>query len=266
MANWNNDDYDATEVKARIRVVAKIIIGAVVLLLALMAFLLCTVTVKTGRVAVVTEFGTITGSQSTGFHFKAPWQDYNMVDVTQIQVEDEYSTATKDNQSLPQRITAQIQIDPSRVQELYAKFLGNHVAGIVAPTLYSGFKSATAGFTLEDAIANRAELENKMLDTVELQLAQYGINVLSIQIKEVVLPANYAEAVEKRKVAEQDKLTAEIQRQTAEIDAQTNEVIANSLHEENFRQRFYDKWDGKLPLYMGGEGGLDMLLPSIDDQ
>jgi regulator of protease activity HflC (stomatin/prohibitin superfamily) len=149
--------------------------------------------VGTGRIAVVTRFGKVVGIEETGLHFKPAWDEYHELDTTQVQVRANYSTATKDNQSLPQVITAQVQIIPtkSNVEKLYKKFLGNQINGIVKPTLYSGFKSATAKYTLEDAIAKRDQLEQDMLSQVKGTLKTYGIDGISVQIEEVTLPKDY---------------------------------------------------------------------------
>lgn len=218
--------------------------------------------VGTGQVAVVTRFGNIVGFEGQGIHLKLPVDSYNVVDVTQQQVTSEYSTATKDNQSISQEITAQVSVNPESVEELYQKFLGNHMEAIVDPVLSDGFKSATAKFSLEECITSRDQLSQEMLSAVKERLAEYGINVVSVEVKNVNLPEEYKAAVERQKVAERDQVTADVERKTAEINAETNRITAESLSAENFQQRFYDKWDGKLPAYVGGDGSLDMLLPS----
>lgn len=236
-------------------------LGAIVLIVLLFTSI---AVVGTGQVAVVTRFGNIVGCEGQGIHMKLPIDSYNIINVTQQQVTAEYSTATKDNQSITQEITAQVAVNPESAEELYQKFLGNHMDAIVEPILSDGFKSATAKFSLEDCITARDQLSEEMLKAVKERLAEYGINVVSVEVKNVNLPEEYKAAVERQKVAERDQVTAEVERQTAEINAETNRITAESLSDENFKQKFYDKWDGKLPTYMGGEGSLDMLLPSTE--
>lgn len=240
------------------RIVALAIACIFVLLLAIM----CIAIVGTGKVAVVTRFGNVVGMESQGFHIKTPIDTYNIVDVTQQQITDNYSTASKDNQSIDQEITAQIVVDPENAENLYTKFLGNHMDGIVRPVLSDGFKAATAKYSLEDTIEKRDQLSVDMLTAVQERLASYGINVVSVEINNVELPEEYKAAVERQKVAERDQVTAQVEQQTAEIDAETNRIIADSLDSRNFQKMFIEKWDGVLPLYMGGDGSLDMLLPS----
>lgn len=230
--------------------------------LALILTAMCVAVVGTGQVAVVTRLGTIVGVEGQGFHLKAPIDAYNVIDVTQQQVTEQYSTASKDNQSVDQEITAQVVVDPESAQELYAKFLGNHMDGIVRPVLSDGFKSANAKYSLEETIEKRDQLSADMLKAVQDRLEPYGIRVVSVEIKNVELPEEYKAAVERQKVAERDQVTAQVKQETAEIDAETNRITAESLDSRNFQKMFIERWDGTLPLYMGGDGSLDMLLPT----
>lgn len=256
--------YDGTK-KKEVRVPA--VVGAVIALVVLLILAInCVAVVGTGKVAVVTRFGNIIGAEGQGIHLKLPVDAYHDIDVTQQQVASEYSTATKDNQSLTQEITAQVVVSPDAAQELYAKFLGNHMEGIVAPILADGVKNATANYSIEEVISARDKLSSDMAETVRQKLEPYGIQVVSVEIKNVQLPEEYKAAVERQKVAERDQVTAEVERQTAEIEAEKNKILAESLSEENFQKLFYEKWDGKLPAYMGGDGGLDVLLPQPEGQ
>lgn len=232
------------------------IIGGIVVVILIILSLLCVRTVDVGKVAVVTEFGTVKGVQTSGFHIKSPIEDYVYIDVSQQAVSDTYSTATSDNQSLRQDITAQITVNPDSAAELYMTKLGSHMDTLVAPMLADAFKSATAGYTIEQVVSNRGDLGADMLAAAQAKLEPYGITVVSVEITNVYLPDEYASAVAARKVAEQDRQTAQVKLETAEIDAERNRVVAESLSDENFQQMFYEKWDGVLPLYMGDGGNV----------
>ena len=101
------------------------------LVLIVVLAILCITSVDTGEIAVVTEFGKIKSVETAGVHVRAPWANFNKMNVTQQQIEDEYSTATKDSQSITQKITAQIIVKPDKAKELYKSFLNNHINDIV---------------------------------------------------------------------------------------------------------------------------------------
>lgn len=259
------ETYKGTETEEFVRG-GRIAAVAVSTVLALIAIFTCFSVVGTGQVAVVTRFGNIVSVEGQGFHVKTPIDQYNTIDVTQQQVTEQYSTASKDNQSVNQEITVQVVVDPESAKDLYAKFLGNHMDGIVRPVLSDGFKSANAKYSLEETIEKRDQLSADMLKAVQDRLVPYGIQVVSVEIKNVELPEEYKAAVERQKVAERDQVTAQVKQETAEIDAETNRITAESLDSRNFQKMFIESWDGKLPLYMGGDGSLDMLLPGANQQ
>ena len=248
-----------------------------IIVVATLILSMCIRIVDTSEVAVVTLFGEVQGSVGEGIHFKSPFEEYHNVMITQQQIEDVYYTATRDIQAIDQQIVTQVIVDPSQVEALYRLFKGNHLEGIVQPILYDGFKSATASFTLEEAIANRDQLSDKMLQNVKTSLSAYGINVVSVEIKDVQIPEDYRLAVEQRKVAEQTKQKAEIEKETAiiraeqelevrKLEAEANIIMTESLTEVILRKMYLEKWDGRLPSTLVGDtAGIDMILPSNQD-
>ena len=205
---WGNTH---KEERLRIGRIVAVVVAFVVLLAAIFT---CFKVVDTGKIAVVTRFGNVVSVEGQGFHVKTPIDHYNIIDVTQQQVTATYSTATKDNQSVNQEVTAQIVVDPENADDLYKKFLGNHMDGIVAPVLADGIKAATANYSLEGLIEKRGELSADMLKAVQDRLAAYGIKVVSMEVKNVELPEEYKAAVERKKVAEQDQETAKVKNET----------------------------------------------------
>lgn len=238
------------------------VIAVIFIILLIFGGCTCTKVVETSEVAVVTEFGNVTGSQSEGFHLKAPWQEYHVIKVSQIQVTDTYAVATNDLQSVSATVTAQIQIDPDNAQSLYRSFLGNHIEGIVMPNMASDFKVSTAKYTLEALIQDRGSVQNEMLSNLSKSLETYGIRVISIQISDFTYSDDYRLAVERKVISLQDLETAGNQQEIAKVQAKTNEIMTESLTDEVLSKMIIEKWDGKLPLYIGNDGtGLDILLP-----
>jgi regulator of protease activity HflC (stomatin/prohibitin superfamily) len=249
-------------------------IAVPIVIVIVLLLLLVIRTVDTGEVVVVTRFGEVVGMESEGLHTKSPFDEYHTILVTQQQIEETYFTATKDIQSIDQMIVTQFTIDATKASTLYQKFKGQHVDSIIKPVLYDGFKSATAAYTLEDAIAKRDELADRMYENTKDKLAPYGINIISVEIKEVTIPAEYAAAVEQRKIAEQTRLKAETEKQTAiinaekefevkKLEAEANAVVTESLTPEILQKQYLDKWDGKLPTYMGGGSDpLTLMIPA----
>jgi regulator of protease activity HflC (stomatin/prohibitin superfamily) len=246
------------------------VIALVALLLVVVGFVGCSCfqTVETSRVAVITEFGNVTGSVGEGFHTKFPWQEYNIVQVSQVQVEDDFSVATKDLQSVIISATAQIRVngDFETIENLYRTFLGNHVNGIVKPQLATALKGAAATYTLEELIQDRSKVQDAATESLRKSLSGYGIDTVSIQVTNLSYSEDYRAAVERKVIADQNRQTALIELQTAETQADINRELAASLDDALLSKMIIERWDGKLPYYVGGNSsGLDMLLPQLNN-
>ena len=220
--------------------------------------------VSATEVAVVQRFGKIVAVNPSGIHYGLRGIDvYNRIQINQQNVQDEYNTATRDMQTVNQVIQTQYTIDSSKAESLYLKFLNMHLDSIIRPILSQSIKETASKFTIEELISRRAELGKDMTESARERLEPYGIKIVSVQIVNLELPEEYRNAVEQKKVAEQkvQKATAELAE--AKIQAEANKVTSASYDQNIKYKEFLAKWDGKLPTYLGGDGGLDMLLPSV---
>ena len=78
--------------------------------------------------------------------------------------------------------------------------------------------------------------------------------------KQVALAKAEAEAEAARIKAAAD---AEVIKITAEAEAKANELIAASITDAILQQKFYERWDGKLPTVMGDSTLLTEIQPEI---
>lgn len=164
---------------------------------------------------------------------------------------------------MDQAITTQYTIDPGAVKDLYLKFLGNHKDSIIVPVLSQSIKKVASRFMIEELIARRADLGKEMAERAKDRLAEYGIKVISVQIVNLELPIEYKNAIEAKKVTEQNVQKANAELEQARINAEPNKVTSVAYDSNIKYKEFLSKWDGKLPVYMGGDG-LDMLLPNVE--
>jgi predicted trehalose synthase len=74
-----------------------------------------------------------------------------------------------------------------------------------------------------------------------------------------------AEAEAKLKEAEAAieiaKAEAEAKKIAADAEAEANRIVNDSLTDKILQEKYLEKWDGKLPNVMTGEGGIDILFP-----
>lgn len=235
------------------------ILLAIVLLLAGLGFH----TVGTGKIGIVVSFGKVVGVEESGLIWRMPiFNNVRTMKVTQTKVDGIYSTSTRDMQTVQQSISIQYSLDVSKSIELYRKFLNNHEAGIILPSVAEAIQSSTAEYTIEELVGKRNELAEKMLTKVREKLDDYGINIIAIDITDHDFSDSYEAAVEAKKVAEQQTLQAKQELEKAKIQAEINQELSKSYDDNVKFKMFLERWDGKLPTYMGGDNELfNLLIP-----
>lgn len=228
-------------------------------------------TVKTGEVAIVSKFGKIVDVKGDGLHFKTPIimsKDIMVVrnttyDFSRVEV------STKDMQTISLDLKMQVEItDPELV---YRNFRNNYVQAYVTPVAYESIQSVIAQYNIQDFVSKRQEVSNRMLESMKNKFKENGFNIRSINIVNHDFSDAYEKAIERTKIAEQDKITAEKEyekqleiarkkkeialalKEEKEIVIKTMEMEANTLNDKVLKKMFIEKWDGKLPTTMSDD-------------
>ena len=180
-------------------------------------------TVKTGEAAIISKFGKITDVKYDGLHFKAPFitskdimiirnttYDFNKVEVS-----------TKDMQTITLDLKMQVEINNPEI--VYRNFRNNYVNAYIIPVAYENIQSVIAQYNIQDFVAKRQEVSNNMLVSMKDKFKENGFNIRSINIVNHDFSAAYEKAIERTKIAEQDKITAQ-----KEYDKQLEKEKRNS--------------------------------------
>lgn len=113
------------------------------------------------------------------------------------------------------------------------------------------FKSSTAKFNALELVNNRAKLKSDVLSALQKRLEPRGINVEDISIVDLTYSKEFTKAIERRQVAQQNAERAKYNLQQAELDAKSQDVQAKTLTSNYLRLKALEKWDGKMPKYVG---------------
>ncbi|KAF0092489.1 MAG: hypothetical protein FD141_673 [Fusobacteria bacterium] len=180
------------------------LISSLVVLLALAVWLISGFRIVSAtEVAVVQRFGKIVSVEPSGIHYGLRGIDYyNKIQVNQQNIRTVYSTTTSDIYKVNQVIQTQYTIDISKAESLYLKFLNTHRDSIIKPILSQSIKETTSKFTLEELISKRVELGQTITDSARARLNVYGIKIVSVEIVNIELPADYKQAVEPKPVVQ----------------------------------------------------------------
>ena len=133
------------------------------------------------------------------------------------------------------------------------------------------FNIETAKYTSTELGAKKGEIMEAVKEYVVTYFRDYGITITVLGLKEGISFENPAiqEAIDAKFASEQElviqqnkneanlaKAEAEAKAKImlAEAEAKANELLTQSLTDAILEQMYYEKWDGKLPTYYGGDG------------
>ena len=190
--------------------------------------------VNTGYLCVVERFGQYYKTLEPGWHILIPFADFVRTRVsTKQQILDvqPQSVITKDN--------VKISVD----NVIFYKLLNakdavynieDYKSGIVY-TATTNMRNILGNMTLDEVLSGRDMINQDLLSIIDEVTDAYGIKILSVEIKNIVPPAEIQQAMEKQMKAERDKratiLVAEGQRQS-QIEKAEGEKRARILDSE----------------------------------
>jgi len=255
-----------------------VVIGVAAVILMVLVFTTVYI-VRTGEVGIVSSFGKVVAIQGEGLHFKMPLRDGVTILETREKLyyfskdnkmDTSLSISTKDMQTINIELTVQAGIVDA--EKLYTSFDGKHETRFIRPRVREIVQATISKYTIEEFVSKRTEISGLILDDLIDDFRVYGIVVSNISIINHDFSDAYENAVEQKKVAEQatqraraeqEKLIveaenkvklAEYQLREKELQAQANKVESSSLSVELLLKMAIDRWDGKLPAMLGGDG------------
>lgn len=211
-----------------------LIIAAVLLLLLLMSIKV----VNTGYQYVVERFGQYYKTLEPGWHMVIPFIDFVRRRIStkqQILDIEPQSVITKDNVkiSIDNVIFYKIMNAKDAVYNIE-----NFRSGIIYSTI-TNMRNIVGNMTLDEVLSGRDKINSALLEVIDEITDAYGIKILSVEIKNIIPPAEIQQAMEKQMRAERDKratiLQAEGERQSS-IERAEGEKQAKILQAEAEKQ------------------------------
>jgi prohibitin 1 len=214
-----------------------------------------------------------------GVEFIAPWNDmiiYNTKEQTRS-----YESEVLEKNGLPVTIVATVNysVVPQTVGYLHSE-IGTGYREIIIDTKARGaIKDVVGKYTAEELYSTkRGELEHGILEALEPALFDNYMMLSYIEIADVGLPQAIENGITAKEVQEQKNLLAQKKEQeqsylanarvataqgnynAAVLEGKANREIANSITSSLIKWKQLEvqqsKWDGKYPLYMGGDAGM----------
>jgi len=278
-----------------------LIIGIAAVAVVLVIALTCTATVQTGYTGIVTTFGKVEDvTLEAGLHFKSPFQ--RIISMDNREQKSSFTTEAFSSDIQQVDITGSINyaINKSTAMNLFKEVGTDYFNKLVYPRMLEITKGVFSKYTAENLVANRQRLSEAIREGLHEELNEYGINVISVSIENLDFTDAFTDAVEAKQVAAQKKLQAEIEqgqmtmetqqqaerkrinaeaeanvakinadadayalKVRSEAEAEANKKIAESLTENLIRFNEIKAWDGKLPVYMAGQGATTLPILNL---
>jgi regulator of protease activity HflC (stomatin/prohibitin superfamily) len=219
------------------------ILALVIFLILLIVVISSIKIVNTGSVYVVERLGQFQRVLEPGWHFVIPFIDFVRKKVStkqQILDIEPQNVITKDN--------VKINID----NVIFYKVMNakdavynieSYKSGIVYSTI-TNMRNIVGNMSLDEVLSGRDIINSELLKVVDEITDAYGIKILSVEIKNIIPPAEIQQAMEKQMKAERSKratiLEAEGQKQSeiarAEGEKQAKILTAEADKEANIRR------------------------------
>jgi regulator of protease activity HflC (stomatin/prohibitin superfamily) len=232
------------------------------------------VIINPGQAGVLSILGKAqTGALLEGLHLKPPLiSNVDIYDLTVQKFEVPAQSSTKDLQNLSASFAINFRLDPMKIVDIRRTqgSLQNIVTKIIAPQTQESFKIAAALRTVEQAITQRNELKQDFDQALDQRLEKYGIIVLDTSVVDLNFSPEFSRAVEEKQIAEQRAQRAVYVAQEAAQEAEANvnrakgqaeaqRLLRETLTPELLQKQAIEKWDGKFPQVLGGNGAIPFL-------
>jgi len=242
--------------------------------------------VPTSSRGVITQFGKIIDIEPEGLTVLPPWRKLSNFSVRAETADIEGAEgSTSDTQPVKVSMTVRYSITPDRVAEVFEKYSHDgNLSSYVQTATQEIFKAVTARYTAPDLIAQRSKVSADINSALREKLAQYGAQVINIDMRNFSFSESYMHAINDKVTQEQLRLAAENKLKTVEAEQKQKIAIAEaeakatiataSAQAESIRLQSQalkqsgevldlrrievervkaEKWDGKLPqnIYAG---------------
>ena len=208
----------------------KYIIIGVIVLVALIIISSSIAIVPTGTVGVKTRFGAVQNTViQEGINIKIPFiEKVVMMNCKTQKIEGKSESSTKDMQTVMVSIAVNYNVDKAVANTLYQTVGENYEQVIIQPAMLESIKSSMAQYTAEELITKRAEVSEKIKETLIEKISTHGFIITGFNITDLAFSDLYNQAIEKKAVAQQEVETAKANLERQQIENQQKIAIAQT--------------------------------------
>jgi prohibitin 2 len=230
--------------------------------------------VDTGHRGVLTNYGKVVGEPlPEGLQFYNPFSE-DLVELSVRETSQAYQLAaySKDNQQITAVVTVTSAPIASKVHLIFREFGEDYFNQIARPSITAAVKDILGQYTADNIIAERGKMQAQAKTYVYEKLAPRFINVTAVEFTDIKFQSEYEQAVEAKVVAiqraeEAKNKTEEVKEEKeqtilkAQAEAESIKIKSAALQQNAklVELEAIQKWDGKLPTQIFGNGAMPFI-------
>jgi prohibitin 1 len=151
------------------------------------------------------------------------------INIQIVEIYEEMVVPTKEGLSVRAEVSLLYHIDPDKAKEVYITFGKNYEEVAIKSNLRATAREICAKYEAKDLYATeRIKIEHGIMDQLKSHIEKYGFIIDAILLKDIVMPKEITQAIEKKVEAEQATLTMDyvITRQKKEAERMLIEAEA----------------------------------------
>lgn len=206
-----------------------------------------------------------------GLHFKIPFiEDIIPVDVKVQKSQTRAEASSKDLQTVSSIFAINYHVDPAQVHVVFQDVGVDFKSRIIDPAVQEAVKAVTAQYSAEELITKRPGVRNDIKAILKDRLLDFHIVLDEFSIVAFEFSPEFDAAIESKQTAEQNalkasrdleriKVEAEQKITQAKAEAEAQRLQALTITPNILTLRAIEKWDGKMPTVVGGDGGVPFI-------
>ena len=209
-------------------------IGFAILALFLIIFLFnAVVKVPTGSVSVLTLFGRVTGETlPEGIHVINPLKATNEIWIRTQEIKESASVPSSEGLVMNLDTSLIYHVNPDKAADVYQRVGPNYMSVLVEPNLRAAIREATASHSANALYTGEREMVAKQVyEQLVSKLAERGITVESVLLRDIQLPQTLKASIETKQQAEQEALAMNFRLQKEKQEAERKRIEAAGIRD-----------------------------------
>ena len=187
--------------------------------------------IPSGHVGVLTVFGRVTGQVlGEGVHVVNPLSTMHEMSIRTQELKETAAVPSMEGLILRMDTSLLFHLDGDHAAEVFQKVGPSYVGVIIEPTLRSAIRDATAENSATALYTGGRELvAHRILEELRKNLADRGVVVENVLLREIQLPETLKAAIEAKQKAEQDSLQMQYVLTKEKQEAERKRVEAQGI-------------------------------------